>query len=69
MNLFDVLHTSSRIWLFTLIGIAVAILAWCFLPASSDRLIISGWAITIGYTLGWLLSFIPARSSEAQDLK
>lgn len=64
MNLFDVLLTSGRVWIFTLLGIAVAVYVWFFLPTTTDRLAISGWAVTIGYLIGWLVSMLPARKTE-----
>ncbi|WP_438971026.1 hypothetical protein [Methylophaga sp.] len=64
MNLLDVLLTSGRVWLFTLIGIAIAAGVWWFLPESSDRLAVSGWAITIGYLVGWMVSMLSDRNTE-----
>lgn len=64
MNLLDILLTSGRVWLFTLIGIVIAVYVWFFLPESADRLAISGWAVTIGYLTGWLLSLVPTKKTE-----
>ncbi|KGM06254.1 hypothetical protein LP43_2127 [Methylophaga thiooxydans] len=64
MNIADMLRTSGRVWGFTLIGIAVAVYVWFFLPESEDRLIISGWAVTVGYLIGWLLSLLPTKKAE-----
>ncbi len=63
MHLFDVVLTSGRVWLFTIIGIIVAICGWFFLSESGDRLAIAGWSITIGYLIGWLLSLLPSRKT------
>ena len=64
MNIADMLRTSGRVWGFTLIGIAIAVYVWFFLPESEDRLIISGWAVTVGYLTGWLLSLLPTKKAE-----
>jgi len=64
MNFADMLRTSGRVWGFTLIGIAIAVYVWFFLPESEDRLIISGWAVTVGYLTGWLLSLLPTKKAE-----
>lgn len=64
MNIADMLRTSGRVWGFTLIGIAIAVYVWFFLPESEDRLMISGWAVTVGYLTGWLLSLLPTKKTE-----
>ncbi|EEF78527.1 hypothetical protein [Methylophaga thiooxydans] len=64
MNIADMLRTSGRVWGFTLIGIAIAVYVWFFLPESEDRLMISGWAVTVGYLTGWLLSLLPSKKAE-----
>ncbi len=64
MHLFDVLLTSGRVWLFTIIGIIAAVCAWFFLSESANRLAVAGWSITIGYLIGWLLSLLPSRETE-----
>ena len=64
MNMLDVLLTSGRVWLFTLIGIAIAMCVWCFLPETTDRLAIGGWVITISYLIGWLSSMASNKKAE-----
>jgi len=64
MKLFDILLAAGRVWLFTLIGIAIASYVWFFLPETADRLAISGWAVTVGYLIGWLLSMVPNRKAD-----
>ena len=60
----EIIFTPSRVWVGAIIGIIIAVIAWNYLPESTNRSAIAAWAIGLGFVIGWVFTLSSEKDKQ-----